>query len=81
MPIYEYHCAKCDVTFEKLILKPISIVCPECGSKKVEGLISAPAIHNTSSKNDVISREYKDYRRRWKENAYMPKPKRKSTES
>ena len=76
MPIYDYHCAKCDHTFEKIVLSfSTQVACPECRSKKVTQLISAPAIHNTSSKNDVLHREYKDYRKRWKENAYMPKPK------
>ena len=80
MPIFEYYCAKCDDRFEKLIMpsdKP-EVVCPVCGSRKIEQMVSAPAIHNTSSKNDVLHREYKAYRKRWKENAYMPKPNKKS---
>jgi hypothetical protein len=40
-------------------------------------MISAPAIHNTSSRNDILNREYRNYNDRWKENAYMPKPKDK----
>lgn len=80
MPIFDYHCAKCGDTFEKLVMPPdkSAVKCPHCGSKKVEQMISAPAIHNTSSKNDVLHREYKAYRKRWKENAYMPKAQKKS---
>lgn len=80
MPIFEYHCPKCDDVFEKIVMPSDAtpVKCPECGSKKVEQLISAPALHNTSSKNDVLHREYKAYRKRWKENAYMPKPKKKA---
>jgi len=80
MPIFEYYCAKCDDSFEKIVMPAdrSAVKCPECGSGKVEQMISAPAIHNTSSKNDVLNREYKAYRKRWKENAYMPKPKKKS---
>src|SRR5688572_3874478 len=80
VPIFEYYCGKCDDAFEKLVMPSdkSTVVCPRCRSKKVEQLISAPAIHNTSSKNAVLDREYKAYNKRWKENAYMPKPKKKS---
>ena len=81
MPIYDYSCLNCNDTFEKLILNSIPPSCPKCGSTKVEQMISAPGIHNTSSRNDVLGREYKDYRKRWKENAYMPKAKKKPSES
>lgn len=80
MPIFEYECQKCGEVFEKVVFpsEKQPIACPKCKSKKVDQLISTPAIHNTSSKNDVLHREYKAYRKRWKENAYMPKPKKKS---
>ena len=80
MPIFDYHCEKCDEHFEQLLLPgdKAKVVCPECASKKVERLISAPALHGTQSKNEVLEREYRAYRKRWKENAYMPKPKKKS---
>ncbi len=79
MPIYDYYCAKCDDTFEKIVMPSTpQIACPVCPSTKVTQMISAPVLHNTSSKNDVLHREYKEYRKRWKENAYMPKPKKKS---
>ncbi len=44
MPIYEYRCKKCDKTFEVFV--PITSeeskekVCPNCGSKDTEKLIS-----------------------------------------
>ena len=81
MPIYEYQCQKCEEIFEKVVFisEQGPITCPKCKSKKVEQLICAPAIHNTSSKNDVLHREYRAYRKRWKENAYMPKAKKKVT--
>ncbi|MBW2062435.1 MAG: zinc ribbon domain-containing protein [Deltaproteobacteria bacterium] len=41
MPIYEYHCQKCNQTFEKLILSSSEeIVCPKCHDRKVEKLMS-----------------------------------------
>jgi len=78
MPLYDYQCSACEDTFEKLVVtsNAATIVCPACGSSKIAQLVSAPTIHNTSSKNDGLHREYKDYRKRWKENAYMPKPKK-----
>lgn len=80
MPIYDYHCGKCGESFEKLLLPgdTSAVTCPKCKSKKVERLISAPALHGTQSKHEVLHREYKAYRKRWAENAYMPKPKKKS---
>lgn len=80
MPIFDYYCEKCDETFEKLILPSdkSEVVCPGCGSNKVERMVSAPALHRTSAHIDILDREYKAYRKKWKENAYMPKPKKKS---
>ncbi len=38
MPIYEYACGHCDERFEELVAAADSadVVCPSCGSKKVE---------------------------------------------
>jgi putative FmdB family regulatory protein len=45
VPLYEYECSKCG-RFEKIQKfsdKPLK-VCPTCGNRKVERLLSAPAI-------------------------------------
>lgn len=45
MPLYEYECSRCG-RFEKIQKfadKPLK-VCPTCGGKKVQRLLSAPAI-------------------------------------
>jgi len=45
VPLYEYECSKCG-RFEKIQKfsdKPLK-VCPTCGGRKVERLLSAPAI-------------------------------------
>lgn len=46
MPIFEYRCKDCNLKFEKIVFNreapPPS--CPECGSNKVEKLISAPSM-------------------------------------
>ena len=80
MPIYDYHCAACDEVFERLILPSDmdDAARPECGSRDVQRMISTPALHNTSSRNDILDREYRQYRKKWEENAYMPKPPKKS---
>jgi putative FmdB family regulatory protein len=50
MPMYEYECKACKHTFEQLVWKvddrlaPCKAKCPECGKKKVEQKIGAPAI-------------------------------------
>ena len=44
MPMYEYQCPKCDVVFEELVRNAKEKVsCPECGSAKVERLLSRVA--------------------------------------
>jgi putative FmdB family regulatory protein len=43
MPIYEYKCAKCEHQFEQLVKSmdtSAAVVCPQCGGKKVEKLLS-----------------------------------------
>lgn len=42
MPIYEYHCNKCEANFEelqKISAEPVAI-CPKCGSDDTKRLIS-----------------------------------------
>jgi len=43
MPIYEFICKECQEEFEELVMSPgdPKPKCPECGSKKVEKLMSA----------------------------------------
>ncbi len=47
MPLFDFRCQKCSHTFE--FNRPFGSkevpVCPECGHKKAEKLISPPAIH------------------------------------
>ena len=83
MPIYDYRCGECGQVFEKLVMpsKEPELICPDCDSKEVERVASLPTLTGTSSKHDVLQREYKQYRKKWVENAYMPKPpKKKSTD-
>ncbi|QWG24813.1 zinc ribbon domain-containing protein [Bradyrhizobium sediminis] len=43
MPLYSYHCAKCDKDVELLIGLPDMPVCPACGSQELERLPSRTA--------------------------------------
>jgi len=41
MPMYEFRCRKCGVTFEELVKRADEKVkCPECGSARLEKLYS-----------------------------------------
>ncbi len=43
MPLYEYHCEKCEEEFEELVSSPAradEVVCPRCGSPEVRRLQS-----------------------------------------
>ena len=40
MPLYEYHCGKCEDDFEKLVFGKDEVACPKCGGH-VERLMSA----------------------------------------
>ena len=40
MPIFEYHCMKCDKDFEILVLGNQKVTCPTCNGEKVKKLLS-----------------------------------------
>ncbi len=43
MPLYEFTCADCGATFEELVsvaFDTLGVTCPECGSEKIEKLVS-----------------------------------------
>jgi putative FmdB family regulatory protein len=43
MPLYSYHCASCDKDVELLMGSSDTPVCPDCGSQKLERLMSRTA--------------------------------------
>ena len=52
MPIYEYECNPCGTQFSKLVMSisdAPEVVCPKCGGKKVEQLISRVRYHRSES--------------------------------
>lgn len=44
MPLYEYRCQVCGATSEVLVRGSQTVTCPQCGSRKVDRLISAPVV-------------------------------------
>jgi putative FmdB family regulatory protein len=54
MPIYEYHCKKCEGDFEELVFgndEPGE--CPSCGSKKISRLASACSFVSKGSSGET----------------------------
>jgi putative FmdB family regulatory protein len=53
MPIYEYKCKKCDHLFEEFVFSSNTgsedIICPVCGEKNADRLMSAFSASGTSS--------------------------------
>ncbi len=43
MPLYSYHCARCGEDAELLVGSSETPVCPTCGSKRLEQLVSLTA--------------------------------------
>lgn len=52
MPLYEYHCPRCEAHVELLVRRTTDVAeCPKCGHKQMERLLSvsaAPAIGGRS---------------------------------
>jgi len=47
MPIYEYVCRRCDKRFEELVRSADeTVVCPGCGTKKIQRSLSAFAVQS-----------------------------------
>ncbi len=53
MPMYDYRCNSCDMTFEELVFSSSTpdeeIECPGCGEKNAQKLLSAPMISTGSA--------------------------------
>lgn len=50
MPIYEYRCQTCEEEFEELVSPGETPACPECGTTKLEKLMSAHSVGNSAAK-------------------------------
>ena len=43
MPLFDFHCAPCDKTFELLVRGSQTPQCPHCGSAALDKQVSRPA--------------------------------------
>jgi putative FmdB family regulatory protein len=43
VPLYSYHCGKCDKDVELLVGPSDTPICPDCGSRKLARLVSRTA--------------------------------------
>ena len=55
MPIYEYHCEKCDQDFEYLVFGSEKPNCPSCKGKKVSKLMSRCGFISKGSGGETVS--------------------------
>lgn len=57
MPIYEYHCQKCQTTFDHLAKSMTQnqekVPCPECGSTKTEKKFSTFAVGSGNASKEL----------------------------
>lgn len=49
MPLYDYTCQDCDLTFEALVFAGDEVECPKCESEHVERQMSVPAKPQSSA--------------------------------
>jgi putative FmdB family regulatory protein len=56
MPLYEYHCGQCDLTFESLIRSASDQPsCPKCRTRDVDKLLSVPATaHSAGGRTGML---------------------------
>jgi putative FmdB family regulatory protein len=50
MPIYEYRCTDCQTTFEILVRGDNGVACPDCGSQRLDKLITAASMLSGQTK-------------------------------
>jgi putative FmdB family regulatory protein len=54
MPIYEYHCDKCNKDFECLVFGNEQPDCPSCNCKKVKKLMSASTFYSKGGHGETV---------------------------
>ncbi|MDL2260472.1 zinc ribbon domain-containing protein [Deltaproteobacteria bacterium OttesenSCG-928-K17] len=56
MPIYEFHCSKCQRDFEELVFRSTEkVACPDCGAEECEKLMSAASFRSKGADGSVSS--------------------------
>jgi len=54
MPIYEYHCDKCNKDFESLVFGSEQPECPMCKGKNVKKLMSASSFFSKGRHGETV---------------------------
>jgi putative FmdB family regulatory protein len=63
MPIYEYHCSRCNHEFELLVLKTSPApACPACHSPEIEQLLSGFAVSSEGISQSNIDKARQSYK-------------------
>jgi putative FmdB family regulatory protein len=64
MPIYAYRCQACGQSFDRLFKSiakiPKTIACPQCASRKVRRLVTAPNVRATDGVTSSSDAAYAD---------------------
>lgn len=62
MPVYEYRCKDCGVSFEYLLLHSSPAArCPECSGQNLDQLISACAVSSEGSRQANLSAQHRKF--------------------
>ncbi|HEY5763830.1 MAG TPA: FmdB family zinc ribbon protein [Rhodocyclaceae bacterium] len=48
MPLFDFHCAKCECTSEMLVRHDAEPACPQCGHPQLQKLMAKPAAPGTT---------------------------------
>ena len=51
MPLYEYRCRRCGITFEALVRGSDQIACPSCSAVDLERLVSSFAANSEGTRD------------------------------
>jgi putative FmdB family regulatory protein len=54
MPVYDFACKTCEHRFEALVRGTAQPVCPSCGAKDLERLLSLPAIQSDATRAKAL---------------------------
>ncbi len=60
MPIYEYHCEKCNIKFETLVFGGDTPICPTCNGEDITRLMSSCGFVSKGAGGETVRRTAAD---------------------